>query len=134
MKTDVDKAKEVDEYVLKYSGLVKNKRGYNALLNLLQTGILMNDRLGYDDTVVLCKILIHMKFRFEFISDGIVLTDNTKINYYNTIMYPTKPELSPERIYENKHDRRQSIGKEERETSNWAERTLADKSDSNITK
>lgn len=126
MKTDVEKAKEVDEYVLKYSRLVKDKRGYNALLTLLQTGVLMNDRLGYEDTVVLCKILIHMKFRFEFISGGIMLTDNTKVNYYHTVMYPPKTEVNPEKSYQSKHDHKLSVGKEERDTTrHWANDIIA---------
>lgn len=130
MKTDVEKAKEVDEYVLKYSGLVKEKRGYNALLNLLQTGVLMNYRLGFDDTVVLCKILNHLKFEYEFIPDGIKLKDNSKVDYYNCVMYPPKPMVSQKsNKYESKHDRRISVGKEESTTRHWGENIMARKND-----
>ncbi|MFH6991787.1 hypothetical protein [Flavobacterium sp. FlaQc-48] len=130
MKTDVQKAVEVDAYILKASGLIKEKRGYNALLNLLQSGTLMNERLGMPDTMELCKILIHLKFDYEFIANGVKLTENAKVNYYNTVMYPPKAEASPERIYQNKHDRRLSVGKEERGTRHWGNQIMAAKKDS----
>ncbi len=130
MKTDVEKAVEVDAYILKASGLVKEKRGYNALLNLLQSGILMNDRLGMPDTMELCKVLIHLKFDYEFIPNGVKLKDNSKVNYYNKVMYPPKPEVNTETIYQNKHDRRLSVGKEECGTRHWGNQIMASKKDS----
>lgn len=130
MKTDVEKAKEVDEYILKYSGLVKDKRGYNALLQLLHTGILMNERLGEEDTVALCKILIHLKFDYEFISFGLKLKANSKLNYYHQVMYPPKP-ISNEQTNSNqsKRDRRLGVGKEEIGTRHWGENIMARKND-----
>lgn len=120
MKTNVEKAKEVDDYILIASGLIKEKRGYNALLNLLQTGILMNDRLGVNDSVVLCKILNHIKFEYDFIPDGIQLKQNSKLIFYNTIMYPPKPEIKTELTSnQSKRDRRLSVGKEEVSTNGW---------------
>lgn len=126
MKTDVEKAVEVDTYVLKASGLVKDKRGYNALIQLLHTGVLMNKRLGIDDTVVLCKILNHLKFDYEFIPFGLKLKDNSKVNFYNKIMYPPKVLTS-----KHKHNNQTlSVGKEEGRGRHWAENVLARK-DSN---
>ncbi|MDQ1165897.1 hypothetical protein [Flavobacterium sp. SORGH_AS_0622] len=124
MKTDVEKAVEVDAYVLKASGLIKDKRSYNALMNLLQTGVLMNERLGEDDTVVLCKILIVMKFSYEFIPYGVRLKENSKLDFYNKVMYPPKVE------YRNYSDNVLRVGKEERSTRHWAQDILANKEDS----
>lgn len=130
MKTDVEKAEEVDEYILKYSGLIKDKRGYNALLNLLHTGVLMNEKLGEEDTYSLCKILIHLKFDYEFISFGIKLKDNSKLNYYHKVMYPPKQALNEDtNNYQSKRDRRLGVGKEERGTRHWGENITARKND-----
>jgi hypothetical protein len=130
MKTDAEREKEVDEYILKYSGLVKEKRGYNALLQLLHSGILMNERLGEDDTVELCKILNHLKFDYEFISFGIKLKDNTKLHYYHRVMHPPKP-ISNEQTNNNqsKRDRRLGVGKEETGTRHWGENITSRKND-----
>lgn len=123
MKTDVEKAKEVDEYILKASGLVKDKKGYNALLQLLHTGVLLYDRLGQNTTFDLCKILNYLKFDYDFLSNGIKLKDNSKLNFYRDVMYPSKEE----RVYvQNYHN---SIGKNDPEESEigWAERKLSQK-------
>lgn len=121
MKTDVEKAKEVDAYVLKESGLIKNVTSYNALLNLLQTGQLMNERLGDDETVVLCKILIAMKFEFEFIPYGVRLKENSKLSFYHQVMYPPKVEQI------KYSDSVLRVGKEERSTRHWAQDILLNK-------
>jgi hypothetical protein len=57
MKNDVQKVINVDAHILEASRLVKDKRGYNALLSLLNASVLMTDRLGLEDTKEFTKIL-----------------------------------------------------------------------------
>ena len=67
----------------------------------------------------------------EVRSDNVKVSDEAIEKYYVKVMGTPEPKT----VYENqsKRDRRLSIGKEERENSNWAQRTLADKSYSTIT-
>ncbi|MHC0440999.1 hypothetical protein [Flavobacterium sp. 3-210] len=82
MANEVQKAITVDEHILNASGLVKDKRGYNALLNLLQNGLLYYERLGIEDTGEFIKVLDRIGLEWRFFDGGIELVENAKTKYY----------------------------------------------------
>lgn len=87
MNNEVQKAIWVDEHILNASGLEKDKRGYNALLNLLQNGLIMNDRLGESDTIEFSKVLDKIGLEYRFFDGGIELKENAKSMYYLREIY-----------------------------------------------
>jgi hypothetical protein len=128
MKTDEEKAKEVNDYILKWSKLRPTSRGYKALSILLENSNLLYCYLGKDDTLELSKVLIYLKCHYNFKPGGLELTLEHKLRFYHAIMYPTKQHYNAENTFISKSDRRLSVGKEERSTSrHWAHDILASK-------
>lgn len=116
MINEVEKAKAADAHILKASQLVKEKRGYNALIVLLSAGVLMNDRLGQNETYDFTKILDRVGVEYRFIPHGIELRENAKSNYYHNVMYPQK--LEPKNDFNTSYyhnDKNLSVGKEEKQ-------------------
>ncbi|WP_047775992.1 hypothetical protein [Flavobacterium sp. ABG] len=95
MENEVQKANTVDAHILEASGLVKDKRGYNALLNLLQNGLLMFERLGIEDTSKFIKVLDKIGLEWRFITDGIELKENAKSMYYIREIYNKQESHKP---------------------------------------
>lgn len=127
MKTDVEKEKEVNEYILKCSNLRTTSRGYKALTILLEHGNLLYCCLGKNDTLELSKILIYLKCQYNFRPGGLELTQEHKIKFYHAIMYPPKQQYSTEKSYNFIGDRNLRVGKEERGTRHWGNQILANK-------
>ncbi|KAF2337218.1 hypothetical protein [Flavobacterium daemonense] len=95
MENEVQKAISVDEHILNASGLVKDKRGYNAMLNLLQNGLLMYERLGVEDTGEFIKVLDHIGLEWRFFDGGIELVENAKTKYYIREIHNKQPPHKP---------------------------------------
>lgn len=91
MENEVQKVSDVDAHILEASGLVKDKRGYNALLNLLNASVLMTNRLGLDDTKEFSKILDRIGLEYRWFDDGIELMHNSQYKYYIKNIY-VEPE------------------------------------------
>lgn len=111
---------EVDAYVLAASNLRTTSRGYKALKILFEHGNLLYCYLGKWDTLELTKLLIHLKFNYEFVTGGIQLCENSKSDFYYTIMHYKAPEART-KYRENTTKR---VGKDEREDGKlgWADR------------
>ena len=91
MENEVQRAIDIDAHILEASGLVKDKRGYNALLNLLNASVLMTDRLGLENTKEFAKILDKIGLEYRWFDDGIELLHNSHFKYYLKNMY-VEPE------------------------------------------
>ncbi|MRX70254.1 hypothetical protein SAMN06265349_101744 [Flavobacterium resistens] len=83
---------EVDAYILASSRLKTTSRGYKALKILLEQGNLLYWCLGKDNTLELAKVLIYLNFRYEHVSGGLQLRENSKLDYYYLVMYRNKPK------------------------------------------
>ena len=83
---------QVDAYVLAASNLQTTSRGYKALKILFEHGNLLYCYLGKWDTLDLMKLLIHLKFNYEFVTGGIQLLENSKSDFYHNVMN-RKPQV-----------------------------------------
>lgn len=100
--------------------LNKDKRYYNeSLKELLRDSCLLCSFTGTDDIVGFTRILNHIGLSFQYITKGIELKENAKINYQAERMYRKQPE--PTYRYENKFNR---VGKQDPEEGKigWNER------------
>jgi hypothetical protein len=115
---------EVDAYILKASRLRITSRGYKAIKILLEQGNILYWVLGNDDTLDLCKIFIFLNFSYQHVSGGVQLREDSKSNFYHTVMYPKKTQT----FYNDYRSKTLSVGKEEREEKKigWNERRFSD--------
>lgn len=114
---------QVDAYILAASNLRTTTRGYKALQLLLEHGNLLYCYLGKWDTLDLMKLLIHLKFDYEFRTGGIQLHENSKSDFYHNLM---DRKVQVRTTYNQSSTR---IGKEERsEYGGWI-RTREEKKD-----
>jgi hypothetical protein len=112
---------EVNEYVLANSRLKTTSRGYKALKILLEYGNLLYWCLGKDDTLDLAKVLIHLNFKYEHVSGGLQLRENSKLDFYYLVMYRKRVVIK--KGYDQKYSR---VGKDEPDENKlgWAEKIL----------
>ena len=131
MKTDEEKTKEVNDYILKWSKLRSKSRGYKALSILLKHGNLLYGYLGKYDTLELSKVLIYLKCHYTFECAGLQLSQEQKLNFYYKVMYPPRQQYSTENNYTSKRDHRLSVGNEEKESGrHWGNQIMASKNKS----
>ncbi|OXB01760.1 hypothetical protein B0A75_04780 [Flavobacterium oncorhynchi] len=117
----VEQELEVDAYILVNSKLKVTSRGYRALKILLEHGNLLYWYLGKDDTLDLAKVLIYLKFRYEHVSGGLQLRENSKLDFYYLVMY--RKRIIVKARYDQKYSR---VGKAELDENKigWAEKII----------
>lgn len=124
-----DERKEIAQYVSVVGRFKETTIGYKAMESLLHMGEWSFHWFDKKFCLEMAMWLQHLGLAVIVKSDAVVLTDEAIEQFYVNVMGRV-PEIEPQyNTNLSKRERRLSIGKEERETSNWAERILADKSD-----
>jgi len=123
----IEEKQEITKHISKIGGFNEKTKGYHAVQNLLILGEWSYVWYEKSFCVQNASWLQHIGLDVEVRSDIVKVSDEAIEKYYRNVM-GLIPEFQPRDNNLSKRDRRLSIGKEERENSNWAERTLADKS------
>jgi len=116
----------VDAHVLEASNLRTTSIGYKGLKLLLSTGSLLSSQLGEDYSLFVnfTRMLDHLGLKYQFINSGLELQENSKQNYFQSMMCRKVPDVKPSYKYGVNR-----IGKEERtEYGGWI-RTREEKKD-----
>ena len=91
MENEVIKAISIHAHIIEASGFTKDKREYNALLNLLHNSVLFYERLGYDETMEFTKVLDKIRLGYRHFDNGIELIENSITGYYLTEIHSKIP-------------------------------------------
>lgn len=127
----IEEKREITKHISKVGGFNEKSKGYHAVENLLILGEWSFQWYEKSFCLQNASWLQHIGLDVEVRSDVVKVSDEAIEKYYRDAM-GLIPKFQPVDNNLSKGDRQLSIGKEERETSNWAEKILANKKDSTV--